>query len=189
MNKITHAWIPMSGTLVLLALLSIYGPWPTHGMGARPPIVGSPAPDFQLTDLHGHTRNLGQYRGRVVLLNFWATWCKPCTKEMPAMQQAYDRFKDQGLVVVAVNELEDEQRVREHIQKHHHTFEVWLDPDNIVANMYGVVGLPVSVFIDRQGRIQRYVQGGLLTPELIDQAVQPLLVKDEVIAAETAPQS
>ena len=147
------------------------------GMASRPPVVGSPAPDFQLTDLQGKTTRLSQYRGRVVLLNFWATWCTPCTKEMPAMQQAYDDLRDRGLVVLAVNELEDLERVRAHITEHGHTFPVVLDHDNRVANMYGVVGLPVTVFIDQQGRVQQYIRGGLLTTELIHQTVEQLTAK------------
>ncbi len=140
-------------------------------MADRPPVVGSMAPEFQLTDLEGRSRSLSDSRGKMVLLNFWATWCKPCTKEMPAMQAAYDELKDQGFVVIAVNELEDVERVRDHITSHGHTFTVLMDHDNVVANMYGVVGLPVSVFIDETGRVQEYVRGGLLTKEKIHQTV------------------
>ncbi len=147
------------------------------GMASRPPVIGSPAPEFQLRDLEGNTTSLSQYRGQVVLLNFWATWCKPCTKEMPAMQAAYDALRDQGLVVLAVNELDDLERVRQHISEHGHTFPVVLDHDNRVANMYGVVGLPVTVFIDETGRIQEYVRGGLLTTELIHRTVARLTTK------------
>ena len=142
------------------------------GMASRPPVVGSPAPEFQLSDLDGETRSLLDYRGKIVLLNFWATWCKPCITEMPAMQEAYDELKDQGFVVIAVNELEDQERVREHITSHGHTFTVLMDHDNTVANMYGVVGLPVSVFIDETGHVQEFVKGGLLTKESIFETVK-----------------
>ncbi len=136
-------------------------------MGSRVPAVGMPAADFKLTDLDGKSRTLGDYQGKVVLLNFWATWCKPCTTEMPAMQSAYERLKDKGLVVVAVNELEDEARVREHIKEYGHTFPVLLDRKNEVANLYGVFGLPVTVFIDGNGVVQEYVKGSLLTEQKI----------------------
>ncbi len=72
---------------------------------------------FSLTDLEGKTQSLSQYRGKIVLVNFWATWCKPCTTEMPAMQASYDKLRDKGFVVLAVNELEDEAKVREHIKQ------------------------------------------------------------------------
>ncbi len=145
------------------------------GMASRPPLVGSPAPEFQLENLSGVTQSLEGYRGKVVLLNFWATWCEPCTKEMPAMQTTHENLQDQGFVILAINELEDIKKVREHILEYQHTFDVLLDPDNQVANMYGVVGLPVSVFIDKTGHVRKVVKGGLLTEQSILQTVQPLL--------------
>ncbi len=145
------------------------------GMASRPPLIGSPAPEFQLENLSGVTQSLEGYRGKVVLLNFWATWCEPCTKEMPAMQTTHENLQDQGFVILAINELEDIKKVREHILEYQHTFDVLLDPDNQVANMYGVVGLPVSVFIDKTGHVRKVVKGGLLTEQSILQTVQPLL--------------
>ncbi|WP_447978000.1 peroxiredoxin family protein [Candidatus Nitrospira bockiana] len=142
-------------------------------MGQRVPVVGTPAADFQLPDLTGRLRSLSEFKGKVVLLNFWATWCKPCTTEMPAMQAGYDQLQDK-LVVLAINELEDVEKVREHIRTYGHTFPVLLDRDNRVANQYGVFGLPVSVFIDQHGVVQEYIKGGLLTEEKIHQVVKRL---------------
>jgi len=171
-----RSWfIYLTSIVGLMAGLAILSQSLVLGMAARPPIVGSPAPDFQLNDLNGQAQSLQQYRGKIVLLNFWATWCKPCTKEMPAMQAAFDELRNQGLVVVAINELEDVKRVRDHIHAHHHTFHVLIDEDNQVANRYGVVGLPVTVFIDETGHIQKYVKGGLLTKELIHKTVDQIL--------------
>jgi peroxiredoxin len=130
------------------------------------------AEDFRLTDLTGKEQSLSQYRGKIVLLNFWATWCKPCTTEMPAMQTAYDKLREKGFVVLAVNELEDDAKVREHIKQYGHTFPVLMDRDNKVANQFGVFGLPVTVFIDQEGRVQEYIKGGLLTEDKIYQTVQ-----------------
>ncbi len=163
--------IAVLGTFCILSSHPLVWHYPAFGMADRPPVVGSMAPEFQLTDLDGKPQSLSAYRGQVVLLNFWATWCKPCTKEMPAMQAAYDELRDEGFIVIAINELEDIERVRAHIREHGHTFPVWMDPDNQVANMYGVVGLPVSVFIDENGRVQEYVKGGLLTKDKIHQTV------------------
>ncbi len=140
-------------------------------MGSRPPAAGMPASEFSLTDLQGKAHSLEQYRGKIVLVNFWATWCKPCTSEMPAMQTVYDQLRDKDFVVLAVNELEDEAKVREHIQQYKHTFPVLLDRENRVANQYGVFGLPVSVFIDQQGVVQEYIKGGLLTEHKIQEIV------------------
>jgi peroxiredoxin len=141
------------------------------GMSGRPPVVGTPAADFSLTDLNGRVHRLSDYRGKIVLVNFWATWCKPCTTEMPAMQATYDRLRDKGFVVLAVNELEDEAKVRDHVRTYGHTFPVLLDRDNRVANQFGVFGLPVSVFIDESGVVQEYIKGGLLTEQKIIEVV------------------
>ena len=137
------------------------------GMASRLPLVGGPAPEIALKDLQGQEVRLSDLRGKVVLLNFWATWCKPCKEEMPAMQAAYDKLRDEGLVVLAVNELEDVQRVAEHVRSHGHTFPVVMDHDNRIANRYGVVGLPASFLIDRQGIVRERVSGSLLTEQRI----------------------
>ncbi len=160
--------------ICIIALLLLTSPFIVFGMGARVPVQGMPASEFQLQDLTGKSHQLSQYKGKVILLNFWATWCKPCTTEMPAMQEAFDQLKDQGLVVLAVNELEDLPKVKAHIQEHGHTFPVLLDPDNHVANLYGVFGLPVTVFIDQNGTVQEYIKGGLLTKEKITHIFEAL---------------
>lgn len=153
--------------VTLVGVLVVNG-W---SMGSRVPVVGTPAEDFQLVDLNGNPQRLGEYRGKVVLLNFWATWCKPCTTEMPAMQASYDKLADKGFVVLAINELEDDAKVREHIRQFGHTFPVLMDRDNKVANQFGVYGLPVSVFIDERGIVQEYIKGGLLTEQKIYEVV------------------
>jgi peroxiredoxin len=165
--------------LILAGLFTIDG-W---GMGSRVPAVGMEVEDFQLTDLDGKLQSLSQYRGKIVLLNFWATWCKPCTTEMPAMQASFDKLRDKGFVVLAINELEDDAKVREHIRTYGHTFTVLMDPDNKVANQFGVYGLPVSVFIDQQGRVQEYIKGGLLTEQMINDVVARMQKQEPVKAA------
>ena len=157
--------------LIVTALLLSTLAGSALAMGARPPAAGMPAAGFSLTDLYGKAHSLEQYKGKIVLVNFWATWCKPCTSEMPAMQTVYDQLRDKDFVVLAVNELEDEAKVREHIQQYNHTFPVLLDRENQVANQYGVFGLPVSVFIDQQGVVQEYIKGGLLTERKIQEIV------------------
>jgi peroxiredoxin len=162
MKTIYHSTKFAMLTLTLVAASSLV--W---AMGSRVPAVGTAAEDFRLVDLEGKQQSLGQYRGKVVLVNFWATWCKPCTTEMPAMQAMYDKLQDKGFIVLAVNELEDEPKVREHIKQHGHTFPVLMDRDNKVANQFGVFGLPVSVFIDEKGVVREYIKGGLLTEQII----------------------
>ena len=142
------------------------------GMAARPPLIGNPAPEIVLKDLQGRAVKLSDLRGKVVLVNFWATWCKPCKEEMPAMQASYDKLRDKGFFVLAVNELEDTARVAEHIRTHGHTFEVVMDHNNQVANMYGVVGLPASFLIDPQGIVRERISGSLLTESRIEEMVK-----------------
>lgn len=151
-------------------------------MGSRVPAVGMQVEEFRLADLDGKTHSIGDYRGKIVLLNFWATWCKPCTTEMPAMQASFDKLQDQGFVVLAINELEDDVKVREHIKQYGHTFPVLMDRDNKVANQFGVFGLPVSVFIDQQGRVQEYIKGGLLTEQMINDLVAKIQKQQPVRA-------
>ena len=167
-------------TLCMMLLISSSMVW---GMGSRVPAVGTTAEDFRLPDLTGKPQSLSQYRGKVVLVNFWATWCKPCTTEMPAMQATYDRLRDKGFVVLAINELEDEAKVREHIQQYSHTFPVLMDRDNKVANQFGVFGLPVSVFIDEKGVVREYIKGGLLTERVILDTVARIQKPEPIKAA------
>jgi peroxiredoxin len=159
------------GLLVAFVGLPAFDGW---SMGSRVPTVGTPAEDFSLIDLEGKSQSLSQYRGKIVLVNFWATWCKPCTTEMPAMQTAYEKLREKNFVVLAINELEDDAKVREHIKQYGHTFPVLMDHDNKVANQFGVFGLPVSVFIDEEGRVQEYIKGGLLTEQKIQMVVDRL---------------
>lgn len=171
--------------LMLGILVATLGFLPFDGwsMGSRVPAVGMQVEDFHLMDLDGKSQSLSQYRGKIVLLNFWATWCKPCTTEMPAMQACYDKLRDKGFVVLAVNELEDDAKVREHIKQYGHTFPVLMDRDNKVANQFGVFGLPVSVFIDQQGRVQEYIKGGLLTEQKIEEVVTRIQRQEPVKSA------
>ena len=171
---------------VVIALLVALVGFPAFdgwSMGSRVPTVGMQAEDFRLTDLEGKSQSLSQYRGKIVLVNFWATWCKPCTTEMPAMQTVYDKLRDKGFVVLAINELEDDAKVRQHIKQYGHTFPVLMDRDNKVANQFGVFGLPVSVFIDQEGRVQVFIKGGLLTEQKIDEIVARIQKQEPVKAA------
>ena len=99
------------------------------------------------------------------------------------MQASFDKLRDKGFVVLAINELEDDAKVREHIKQYGHTFPVLMDRDNKVANQFGVFGLPVSVFIDQQGRVQEYIKGGLLTEQMISDVVAKIQQQEPIKAA------
>ena len=107
---------------------------------------------FSLTALDGKTYNLDALRGKVVLLNFWATWCPPCRREMPDMEMLYKRFASKGLVVLAVSD-ENRETVEEFLQKEHYTFPVLLDTGRKVNTAFGIEGIPISFVFDRQGKM------------------------------------
>jgi peroxiredoxin len=111
------------------------------------------APDFSLEDPAGTPVSLRDFRGKLVLLNFWATWCIPCRAEMPAMQQLYQESQEQGLVVVAVNFQDAPEAVLAFSQELQLTFPMPLDRKGTVAAAYGVRGLPTTYVVNREGQI------------------------------------
>ncbi len=136
--------------------------------------VAGMAPDFTLRTLDGKQVTLSDLRGRPVLINFWATWCPPCRLEMPAMQRVYERHKDEGLVILAVNYRETEEQVRPFVEELGLTFSILLDRDGNVANQYRVLGLPTTYFVDRTGRV-RQVRVGAMSEDFMETNVQELL--------------
>jgi len=109
------------------------------------------APKFVLENLSGKPVSLKNLGGKVVFLNFWATWCVPCREEMPTMEKLYREFKGQGLEVVAVNYRESEEEIRKFFDELGLTFTILLDKDGKVSEEYGVWSLPLSYFVDRKG--------------------------------------
>jgi len=112
----------------------------------------SRAPDFNLRDAAGGTSSLSAYRGSLVLLNFWATWCGPCREEMPSMEQLSRNFGGHGLVVVAVNQRENTALVNKFMKTHGLNFATPMDTDGRVAASYRVYGIPVTYLIDGNGQ-------------------------------------
>ena len=117
------------------------------------PEEGHVAPDFALKTLQGKTVRLSELRGKkVVLINFWATWCPPCRMEMPTMQKIYSEYKGKGFEILAINiEPDAKDEIREFMKELRLTFPVLLDADMKVLQKYRIIGLPVSVLIDRKG--------------------------------------
>jgi peroxiredoxin len=120
----------------------------------------SPAPDFTLPDLKGNQAALRDYRGKLVFLNFWATWCIPCREEMPAMEQLHQRFGSQGLTIVAINHQENLGQVRAFVDQHRLSFQALLDHDGAVFRKYTVMGLPTTYLISRDGTLLARGVGG-----------------------------
>ena len=125
---------------------------------SRPPHVGSPAKEFSVTD-SDHTVSLNQYRGQVVLVNFWATWCPPCVEELPSLMTLQERMKGRGIVVVGVSIDVDGDAYHRFLKLHGINFVTVRDPDQKVAGMYGTSGWPETYIIDRQGVLRRKFVG------------------------------
>lgn len=136
--------------------------------------VGSPAPDFELKNLVGNDVTLADYRGNVVVVNFWATWCPPCRAEMPGIQAVYDTYKDQGMIVLAVNAQEDQDTIQSFVMETGFTFPILPDPYGQAIRAYGVRSFPATFVIDREGRIDTIHQGQI-TPDELETMVRPLL--------------
>jgi thiol-disulfide isomerase/thioredoxin len=109
--------------------------------------------DFELADLKGETVSLSSFHGKVVFLNFWATWCGPCRSEMPSMEKLHQAFSEDGLEIVAVNLMEGEKAVQRFMDDNKLTFTVLLDSNGRVGSMYGARAIPTTYIIDRDGYI------------------------------------
>jgi len=145
------------------------------------PKEGFTAPDFTLSLLDGGTVTLSALKGKVVLVNFWTSWCPPCRKEMPAIESVYRSYKDLGLVVIGLNltAQDSKQEAASFAQKIGVTFPIALDLDNSVGILYRVTALPTSFFIDRKGVIRSVIVGGPMSEALIQSKVEELLREGE----------
>jgi thiol-disulfide isomerase/thioredoxin len=123
------------------------------GMGMMPFEQKIPSEDFELALLSGGRTSLGEHQGKVVFLNFWATWCPPCREEMPSMQALYDELADDGLEILAVNVLESEETAAAFIEEQGFTYPVLMDTNGRVMMRYGVRAYPTTYLIDREGYV------------------------------------
>jgi len=130
------------------------------------PYVDAPAPVFELNNLAGEQIRLEDYRGKIVLLNFWATWCGPCRLEMPALQSRAEHLED-DLVVLAVNNAEDSSVIQAFVDELGLSIGILLDPDAEVQHLYQVRAYPTTFLIDTEGII-RAQKIGLLTESALD---------------------
>jgi peroxiredoxin len=167
--KPNHLLLP----LALLWLGSI-------GVAAGPDVSGQllkrleetpPAPELALPDMDGALHRLSDYRGKVVLVNFWATWCPPCREEMPAMQRAWEAVRDEGIVVLAVNVGESEDEIFTFTGSYPVDFPLLLDRDSSTIRTWPIRGLPTSFVIDPAGRMVYRAIGGRAwdDPQVLEQ--------------------
>jgi cytochrome c biogenesis protein CcmG, thiol:disulfide interchange protein DsbE len=182
-------WLLTTGFLLLVGGLVALG-WVTRE-SKRPVAAGDLAPELRLPLLDGDTASLADYRGKVVMLNIWATWCPPCVTELPSMQRVYETFADQGLEIlaVAVDALPGERQadgrvvgvVSEFADRFGLTFPVALDPTGGTERLLEVNYLPTTFLIDREGRIRvREVGGRYWDAETNIQMIEALLGEGRV---------
>jgi len=141
------------------------------------PREGFLAPDFTLDTLQGEKVTLSHLRGKIVVVNFWATWCLPCRKETPELEKAYEQYEDSGMVLLGVplTEQDSVSDVESFVQEFKLTYPILLDRDGSVSNLYQIEGLPTTFFINREGIIRTVVVGGPMSETFIRSKIETLL--------------
>jgi len=161
----------VSGLLALAALGLVKAGVPAHEQVLTPIPERPAAPAFDLKDPKDQPQRLADYRGKTVILNFWATWCPPCREEMPSMQRAYEAVSGDGIAVVAINVGDDADTIRSFLAENPVDFPLPMDLDSRVVQSYPVTGLPTTFVIDPEGRLAYVATGGREwdDPKLLDQ--------------------
>lgn len=122
--------------------------------------IGKPAPNFELTDIDGKKVKLSEFRGKVVLLNFWATWCGPCKAEMPSLNSLYLAMRDKEFIILAISVDASEKPVKSFMSEKKIAFPVLMDKDKEISfDLYGVAGIPVSFLLDKNGIVTEKFMG------------------------------
>lgn len=165
--------VTAAGVLILLiSLISYLAPSKTGSI--QPPRLNAAMSNFQLADLDGKWVNFDQYKGNVVLINTWATWCPPCRAEMPDLNEFYNQYQDEGFVVLAINAGEAPATARAFASEYQLDFPVLVDPDYRVMDAFKISSYPTSIVVDRKGII-RSIRVGMHTPETLANEALPLL--------------
>ena len=125
------------------------------------PALGREAPDFTLEDLDGNSIRLNDLRGKVVFLNFWATWCPPCRAEMPDIEEIHQKYKGQDVVILGIDIQESADKVRSFVEDGGYTWTMVLDGTGKVADLYKIRAIPTSFFVDKEGIIRAVAIGGM----------------------------
>lgn len=133
----------------------------TQDFSTVPAKVNFPAPELTLKDLSGAQASLHDYRGSVVLVNLWATWCPPCREEMPTLQTFYQKYREDGFVLIAINQEETLEVVQPFVDEFGLTFPVWLDEEYEAQRKFNTMNLPSSYVIDRAGQVRLMWIGGI----------------------------
>ena len=148
---------------------------PSGGTVLTAPAAGDVAPYFELQSLEGERVSLSTFKGKPVMLNFWATWCPPCRAEMPYLQQIYDEWKGRGLALLTIDVGESPSRVRSYLQSNNLSLPVLLDIRGSVRDKYGVRAYPTTFFIDEDGIIRGMQVGAFRSKAEIEQYLRKIV--------------
>ena len=160
LKRIYPSFLILASALVFLAIPvnAHVDTFEQYGI-AKPKRVKS-APAFTLNDLKGNEVSFSQFRGKTVLLNFWATWCEACKEELPSMQRMHEALSKKGIQIVAVSiDRGNADRVQKYVDQYQLTFPVLLDPDQQIRKSYFIMGLPTSYLIDPEGKLRGFISG------------------------------
>ena len=141
------------------------------------PREGFLAPDFTLDTLDGKKVTLSELRGKIVIINLWATWCPPCRAEMPALENAYEQYKDSEVIILGLNvtNQDSEKDIPPFVKEFGLTFPILLDRDGSVSALYQLKALPTTYFVNREGIIRTVVIGGPMNETFIRSKIEALL--------------
>lgn len=128
---------------------------------ARPLAIGDRAPDFSVPAVPSGSLDLKPYRGQVVVLNLWATWCPPCVEETPSLEQFAEKMRDHGVVVVGISVDENRAALEDFIRKYHLSYPIGRDPDRSLSARYGTFLFPETYILDRRGMLAEKVIGAI----------------------------
>ncbi len=173
-RPVPWTWIAAAAVVIPLLVVLAAG-LRTDPRAIPSPLIGRPAPEFALPLFGGGTLRTIDLRGKVLVVNFWASWCVPaCTDEAPHLQRTWEHYGSRGVVVVGVNIQDREAPARAFIQRFAQTFPNGMDRSGAISIDYGVYGVPETFVIDRQGRIA-YKHAGAVTEEILASKIDPLL--------------
>ncbi|WP_456404154.1 peroxiredoxin family protein [Thiolapillus sp.] len=160
----------MLKSLVIVSFSLLLGAAHATGKGLTALPDKPKAPDFALKDVEGNLHHISDYKGKVVIVNFWATWCPPCRAEMPSMQRAWEQLREEGIMMLAIDVGEDEDAVFEFTASYPVEFPLLLDTESSVSEAWKVKGLPTTFVVDQWGRKVYRAVGGREwdAPDLLD---------------------
>jgi len=181
-SRKTLSFILLALGLVLTATCAFFvlrGIPPQNSISTVPVQVNFPAPELTLTDMQGGSHSLADYRGQVVLVNLWATWCLPCKEEMPTLQAFYNKHEKNGFVIIAVNDGDPTADILQFVKDYNLTFPVWLDPTYIATeHAFKTLNLPSSFVIDGDGTTRLMWVGGI-SRAMLEKHVTPLIMEKQ----------